>query len=267
MMDVSGGKIYDGSVLFFLPDYRARVDAINLGLDGVTITLARKHSTPTPLRGKVYAEANDGRVAHRELSSTKLEEHVPLGFRPTRVYVGVLTETEAELLDKWELSPYRPSPEMELEVLDPQYVEQLISHGESESVEFKPGTRDDNTKKEWAETAIAFANRKGGTILVGVDDNGRMVGAFGGDLTDIISESLRDRSEPPIVPVVHQITAASVPIFVVRIRERDDKPHLLKGAGTGYLRIGSTDKPMTRYELDEMYDRRYSSRREPAILG
>ena len=47
----------------------------------------------------------------------------------------------------------------------------LVKKGETEILEFKGGF-----DKEAIETAVAFANTKGGTILIGVADNGKVKG-------------------------------------------------------------------------------------------
>jgi hypothetical protein len=47
----------------------------------------------------------------------------------------------------------------------------LLKKGESEIMEFKEGF-----DKEAIETAFAFANTKGGTILIGDSDNGKVKG-------------------------------------------------------------------------------------------
>ena len=48
---------------------------------------------------------------------------------------------------------------------------QLINRGESESVEFKT-----SFDKETIETLCAFANTKGGSVFIGVNDHGEISG-------------------------------------------------------------------------------------------
>jgi len=50
-------------------------------------------------------------------------------------------------------------------------VKELILRGENETVEFKS-----SFKSDAIETVVAFANTKGGVILIGVDDSKRVVG-------------------------------------------------------------------------------------------
>ena len=49
----------------------------------------------------------------------------------------------------------------------------LIAGGESLTVEFKKEAND----RDLVEAVVCLANAQGGTLLVGVDDDGRVVGA------------------------------------------------------------------------------------------
>ena len=49
----------------------------------------------------------------------------------------------------------------------------LIAQGESKTLEFK---RELPRFEQIAKTVIAFANTSGGKLLIGVDDNGSLVG-------------------------------------------------------------------------------------------
>ena len=66
--------------------------------------------------------------------------------------------------------------------LDP--IAEVAKHGESDSLEFKSsarwnmraGKRDDAMETVIAKTVAAFMNSGGGTLLIGVDDDGRLIG-------------------------------------------------------------------------------------------
>lgn len=49
-------------------------------------------------------------------------------------------------------------------------IEKLISEGESETLEFKP-----SFNRDIIETTVAFANTRGGRILIGVSDSGNPI--------------------------------------------------------------------------------------------
>ena len=50
-------------------------------------------------------------------------------------------------------------------------IKKILTKGESETVEFKR-----SFDKECIETTVAFANTKGGTIFIGVNDEGKARG-------------------------------------------------------------------------------------------
>ena len=56
---------------------------------------------------------------------------------------------------------------------DAQYIKDLVSEGEHELQDFKFEISD---AKKIAKSLSAFANTKGGRLLVGVKDNGKMAG-------------------------------------------------------------------------------------------
>jgi len=66
----------------------------------------------------------------------------------------------------------------------PDTVQRLISEGESSSVEFKSSIRwniradrsDKDIELAWAKTMVAFMNSNGGALLLGVNDDGSIVG-------------------------------------------------------------------------------------------
>ena len=62
-----------------------------------------------------------------------------------------------------------------------EYYQRLIQQGESARVEFK-----NSFQKELIETLVAFANSKGGLVLVGISDAGQITGV------DIKAETLQD---------------------------------------------------------------------------
>jgi len=55
--------------------------------------------------------------------------------------------------------------------MTPEELKVIISKGESETLDFK-----ESFDREAVETAGAFSNSKGGTIIVGVSDNGTIKG-------------------------------------------------------------------------------------------
>lgn len=61
----------------------------------------------------------------------------------------------------------------EIFTLKAMHINQMLKHGESETLEFKKSTGE---WKEIIETISAFANTRGGVILVGIDKRKKICG-------------------------------------------------------------------------------------------
>lgn len=71
-----------------------------------------------------------------------------------------------------------------------KWLERLLVKGESETVEFK-----ESLDEEALESVAAFANARGGTLLVGVADNGTVKGVMLG------KETIREVTESALKPI------------------------------------------------------------------
>ena len=125
--------------------------------------------------------------------------------------------------------------------------ENLIKNGESETVEFKQGF-----SREAIETAVAFTNTKGVTILVGVKDNGQIVGLTIGketlvDWRNQISQS----TEPAIYSEIDEIEIRGKTIIQIVIKEYPLKP--ISFRGRCFRRVRNSNYQMTPSEIAEMH--------------
>ena len=58
--------------------------------------------------------------------------------------------------------------------MTPQEIAKIIAHGEGTSIEFKKAK--EKVPTSLYETVVSFANTRGGYILLGVDDDGTVLG-------------------------------------------------------------------------------------------
>ncbi|GFP20894.1 ATP-dependent DNA helicase RecG [Candidatus Hakubella thermalkaliphila] len=110
----------------------------------------------------------------------------------------------------------------------------IINSGESETVEFKT-----SFDKEVAETSGAFANTKGGVLLIGASDRGEIKGIRIGketlkDWTNQISQG----TEPRVIPEIELSEIDGKSVAIIRIKEFPIKPvsydwKACKGANLG----------------------------------
>lgn len=73
---------------------------------------------------------------------------------------------------------------------------QLIAKGEGLHLDFKFSIED---KRKIARTMVSFANAEGGSILIGVKDNGKVVGIVPTEEYYMIEAAARDYCSPPLI--------------------------------------------------------------------
>ena len=85
--------------------------------------------------------------------------------------------------------------------MDEQALKKVIAQGETMTVEFKSWIKADSIKEIInlaVPELIAFANSKGGTVYLGVEDNGDVTGCSGKYDLQNICEVIYDKTRPPI---------------------------------------------------------------------
>lgn len=125
---------------------------------------------------------------------------------------------------------------------------------ETETVELKAIVRDD-IKKE----IIAFANCDGGTVYVGVADDGAVLGVSNADECALqISNMVRDAVKPDITMFIHYETIAcdGKAVVAVSIQRGTNRPYYLAKKGLRpegvYVRQGYSSVPATDTAIRQM---------------
>jgi len=109
--------------------------------------------------------------------------------RGSRIEDGMLTRDKKAIAIKTQewvarMTNVSPSKELEKTIIQETYAEKMIRAGESNSVEFKSTLRwnikanmqDSAMEHEVLKSIVAFLNTDGGCLLVGVDDDGKVLG-------------------------------------------------------------------------------------------
>lgn len=142
-------------------------------------------------------------------------------------------------------------------------VEYLASLGEGQFLEYKKEIRN---KKEFLESVVAFANSDGGTIVLGVDNNGNIIGC--GNTSKEQVEQIVNDSVIPFVPVESTLVKyGNKPILLVRVNTGNEKPYYLKFGSkmVSYVRGNGSDLMMRYDEIEEVYRKKYG--REGGSFG
>lgn len=123
----------------------------------------------------------------------------------------------------------------------------LIHQGESSTLEFKQ-----SFGKEAIETMCAFANAKGGRLLVGVQDNGTISGvAVTEETPQKIINQIKTQTEPGLIVDVEPVLIENNSILVIKVGEFPIKPVSFKGRF--YQRKANSNHQMTLTEIANMH--------------
>ena len=141
----------------------------------------------------------------------------------------------------------------------------IIKGKEGKTLEFK---RDLSSFKPIMKTLIAFANTAGGTLVIGRDDSGEILG-----IEDVlqaeerIANAIADSIMPAMMPDIEIITYETKDLLILRVAHWSG-PFYLKNEGPEdgvYVRLGSTNRKAGPEILAELHrsKRRVSFDQEP----
>lgn len=122
---------------------------------------------------------------------------------------------------------------------------------ETENIEFKLQVTDEIYKE-----VIAFANTDGGTIYVGINDNGDVVGIDNIDETYTrITNGIRDAIHPDVTMFI-KYTLQDNKVVKITVGEGSYKPYYLKSKGLKpngvYIRQGASSVPASPEQIRQM---------------
>ena len=127
-------------------------------------------------------------------------------------------------------------------------IEELIERGETQSLEFKESLR---LKDEIGETVSAFSNSDGGTVIVGVSNNGGVLGVdIGANTLEEFANYIKRNTDPQIFPSVKIQEVDGKNVFMVEVEESREKPVFFKNYA--YKRVGKTNQMISSSELRKL---------------
>ena len=153
---------------------------------------------------------------------------------------------------------------------------ELIARGEGEELEFKQKTTHPH---RISRTLVSLANSRGGQVLVGVDDAGRVLGVR--DVEEelfVLREAAQHYIEPPLTTLrFHELEADGRTVLVVIVPESMQKPHraqVAPGDWRGYVRVrdasvqtsGLTEKLLERQQPEARFEQIPLSKPELAVV-
>jgi ATP-dependent DNA helicase RecG len=120
----------------------------------------------------------------------------------------------------------------------------ILSQAEGQFIEFKS-----SVSASFNREIVAFSNSGGGHIIVGVDNEGKIVGIS--DINNQISmlESIARNCDPPVPLRISSHTRDGKGILIVEVPDGEDKPYSC--SSVFFLRSSASTQKMTRNEIVE----------------
>lgn len=133
-------------------------------------------------------------------------------------------------------------------VMNEKGLKQAVSQREGEALEFKSSINDPS---RLVEIAASFANTAGGVLLVGVNDDGKILGvSIGRGTIENLTNVITDNTDPVIYPRITTPVIDGKKIISVEISPSGQRPHL--AYGKPFKRSGSVTKLMSRNEYERL---------------
>ncbi len=126
----------------------------------------------------------------------------------------------------------------------------LIRNGENSFVEFK---NEQVHADSLAKVVVAFANMQGGTVLIGVDDDGQISGVSSKDVEERIVSICRNNVSPPVIPLITSSRIDDKLVYQVTIEKGTYKPYKVKTTNKFFIRAGSVSVEPTNEELIRLF--------------
>ncbi len=127
-----------------------------------------------------------------------------------------------------------------------------IQNGEDSYTQFK---RDITNADKLAQELVAFSNARGGVIIIGVEDDGRVVGLEAEDvrrLNQLIGSVTHTHVVPPIYPLVKVESIENQKVLIVEVSEGVNKPYATNG-GVYLTKAGSDKRKISPQELKRLF--------------
>lgn len=125
--------------------------------------------------------------------------------------------------------------------MTPQELEQLIKQGEGYNLEFKQSLP--SKASDLAEEICAFANAAGGTLLIGVDDKGKLVGVKLDNTAKSRLQNILNSIEPHYPVTTEEVLLEGKTILCILCESGEQKPYTV--SGSIILRNGPNSEKIT----------------------
>ena len=133
---------------------------------------------------------------------------------------------------------------------------EIIKNGENSGIDFK---RDVLENYKLAKELVAFSNFEGGMVLLGVDDDGTIIGITRNRLEEWVMTTCRDKVRPGLIPFFETIRGIEPgkDLAIVRVpRGVNVYSQWHNNRNIYYIRVGSQSREATPEELGRLFQQR-----------
>jgi ATP-dependent DNA helicase RecG len=121
----------------------------------------------------------------------------------------------------------------------------LIGKGETNTIQFKAQV---NNEISIAQEMIAFANSRGGTMLIGIDNASWEIQGLSNDdlrrLSNLMVNAANEHVKPPIFIETDTIAVDGKKVMIIKVPEGNNKPYKDKD-GIIFLKNGANKRKVT----------------------
>ena len=131
---------------------------------------------------------------------------------------------------------------------------EIIANGENSGVEFK---RDDLHPEQLAKEIVAMVNFQGGSLLLGVEDDGKIYGVQRDQLEEWVMNVIQSKIHPMILPFYETIQVdGNKQVVCISFPQGISKPYVVRDKGSEkiYIRVGSTSREATREQQMRLFE-------------
>jgi len=286
----SDSRVWTMSVI--IEDHRARLVQVERQGEQLGVHVEGHSLDGLVLAGRL-GNGTDSSISFSVPIESEVRLELPMG--PVAINMGIVAR-ESEILDY--RSGHLPAPPpvvpdikqpLELALVD--RVEVLLVTGENAQCEYKPWVepaRSSPKLREIVKTAIAMANGDGGSIIIGVADDGSVNGLDGKILGPFVRPQADEQAEPSgesldrstrqlesvraygrkLRDEVQQIVEPSLEldleavmldagsILLVEVRSGTNPPYMIADSREVYVRRNATNRRPTREELRQLHTAR-----------
>lgn len=248
-LDLAQGWQLVQRIEVWVPDFRARIRAMTIDGKRIRVEVQTGRIPPEDVRVKFFSKGQGCASKSDDIPLQGSVVEFVAEEEPVRAEVHILSARDGTLIDRIGHDERYPLRGGVVARLTEKETLEIIARGENEQVEFTEKLNKGNPAPIMA-AFVAFANTKGGLILLGVDDNGMITG-IEEDPSGVIMNWVHSQTDPPVQVKVKTLEIQGKRVTAIEVPEGVAKPYLLID-GRAYVRRGATSRPVKRTELDEL---------------